>query len=108
MNVAQGIESHHQLKIQGANVKRIQFLNTRIAAALKQHELGMPISDIIRQAGINKRTFLRWKKAYAGLIETRLTDPNPENENVNLKRLVVELILENSQLKNERENKQVR
>ena len=89
-------------------MKRILFLSNRIAAALKQDELGMPVSDIIRQAGVNKRTFLRWKKQYAGMIQTQLNDPDLEDENVNLKRIVVELILENSQLEDELENKDAR
>ena len=39
----------------------------QIAAILKQAEVGVPVADLIRQAGISEQTFYRWKKQYVGL-----------------------------------------
>jgi putative transposase len=34
---------------------------------LKQVELGLPVADAIRHAGIFEQTYYRWKRQYAGL-----------------------------------------
>ena len=44
-----------------------RFTGEQIVAALKQAELGMALSDLIRQMRISEQTFYRWKKQYAGL-----------------------------------------
>ncbi|MET3108510.1 putative transposase [Oxalobacteraceae bacterium GrIS 2.11] len=88
-------------------MKQNLVLTERIAAALKQEELGVPVSDIIRQAGITKRTFLRWKNQFGGLNETHRRESILVQENVTLKRVLVELALENSHLEDELEKKRV-
>lgn len=39
----------------------------QISAALKQHNLGMPVADIARKLGIIEATFYRWKEKYGAL-----------------------------------------
>jgi transposase-like protein len=39
----------------------------QIVSILRQAELGMAVSDIVRQLGISEQRFYRWKKQYAGM-----------------------------------------
>lgn len=47
-------------------MKRKRFPAEQIVSILRQAELGMAVSDIVRQSGISEQTFYRWKKQYAG------------------------------------------
>lgn len=40
-------------------MKRKRFSVEQIVEALKRAELGMPVADLIRQAGISEQTFYR-------------------------------------------------
>jgi putative transposase len=40
-------------------MKRKRYSTERIVAAIKQHELGMPATEIIRKLGIAEQTFYR-------------------------------------------------
>ncbi|AMP00405.1 transposase family protein [Collimonas arenae] len=75
-------------------MKRTPFSSDQIAAALKQEELGMPVADVIRQAGITERTFLNWKKQYGGLPGYPHDLKCLQEENAKLKQIVAELTLE--------------
>ena len=86
-------------------MKRTPLSRDRIAAALKQEELGMPVADVIRQAGITERTFQLWKKQYGGLPENPQRMKSLQEENAKLKQIVAELTLENSRLEDALENK---
>ncbi len=53
------------------------------------------MADLTRQAGISEQTFYRWKKQYVGLeVDQVRQRRRVQEENVRLKRLVAELILE--------------
>ncbi len=73
----------------------------QIAAALKQEELGLPLEDIIRQAGVSEQTFLNWKKQYGALPAFPQDLKCMVQENARLKQIVAELTLENARLKDE-------
>ena len=46
-------------------MKRKRYSVEQIVAAVKQHEMGTPVSDIARKLGIAEQTFYRWKhRAY--------------------------------------------
>jgi len=47
---------------------RKHFTEEQIAFALRQHDGGTAVAEIIRKLGISEQTFYRWKKKYAGLI----------------------------------------
>jgi len=81
-------------------MKRSPFPADQIAAALKQEELGMPLADVIKQAGITERTFLNWKRQYGGLPDFPQDLKCLQEENAKLKQIVAELTLENSRLQN--------
>jgi putative transposase len=75
-------------------MQRKRFPAERIVSILRQAELGMAISDIVRQLGISERTFYRWKKQYAdmqveGVRELKIL----KEENAQLRKLVAELSL---------------
>jgi hypothetical protein len=39
----------------------------QIIGVLKQAEVGVPVAEVIRKAGISEQTFYRWKAKYAVL-----------------------------------------
>jgi putative transposase len=80
-------------------MKRKRFSVEQIVAALKQVEMGLPVSDLIRQLGISEQTFYRWKKEYAGLESDQVRElKQVVEENARLKKLVAELSLDKSVL----------
>ena len=61
---------------------------------------GIGIVDACRKLGITEQTYYRWKKEYGGLrVEQAKRLKGLEQENVRLKRLVADLSLDNSILK---------
>ena len=48
-------------------MKRKRFSVEQIVAVLKQAELGVPVAELVRQVGVSKQTFYRWKKRCTGL-----------------------------------------
>lgn len=80
-------------------MKRRRFSVEQIVAVLKQAELGLPVSDLIRQLGISEQTFYRWKKQYAGLESDQVREfKQLSDENGRLKKLVAELSLDKAVL----------
>ena len=60
-----------------------RFSVEQMVGILKQAEVGVPVAEVIRKAGISEQTFYRWKAKYAGLevdqVRRRLPDaPPPE------------------------------
>ena len=51
-------------------MKKKRFSAEQIVAILKQAELGIPVAEMIPQAGVSEQTFHRWKKKYGGLEVT--------------------------------------
>ena len=61
---------------------------------------GIGIVDACRKLGITEQTYDRWKKEYGGLrVDQAKRLKGLEQENVRLKRLVADLSLDNSILK---------
>jgi putative transposase len=80
-------------------MKRRRFSVEQIVSVLKQAELGLPVSDLIRQVGISEQTFYRWKKQYAGLESGQVREfKQLSDENGRLKKLVAELSLDKAVL----------
>ena len=48
-------------------MKRKRFSLEQIAGVLKQAEVGMPVVEVIRKAGISEQTLYRWMLKYVGL-----------------------------------------
>ena len=75
------------------------IIDKQIAVALKQEELGIPIQDVIRQAGITEDTFLHWKKKYGALPGFTQELKCLREENARLKDIVAEMTLQIAQLR---------
>ena len=66
---------------------------------MKQAELGIPIAELIRQVGVSKQTFYRWKKKYSGLEVDQVRQlKQMREENARLKRIVADLTLDKAML----------
>jgi putative transposase len=80
-------------------MKKKHFTPEQIAFALRQHEAGTPVAEIIRKLAVSEQTFYRWKKKYAGLgvAEVRRLK-QLEEENQKLKQLVADLSLDKKML----------
>jgi len=65
---------------------------------VKQADMGVPVTELIRQAGISEQTFYRWKKRFTGLEVDQvrqlkqLQEENPSADG--LKRVVADLTLD--------------
>ena len=80
-------------------MKQKRFSVEQIAAVLKQAEVGVPVAELIRKAGISQQTFYRWKKQYAGLEVDQVRELKQlQEEKARLKRLVADLTLDKTML----------
>ncbi len=75
-----------------------------IVMKLREVELsinkGMDVVQACRQAGISDQSYYRWRKEYGGMkIDQAKKYKELERENARLKRLVADLSLDNSMLK---------
>ena len=70
-------------------MKKSRFTEEQIAFALRQHEGGTALGEIVRKLGITEQTFYRWKKKYGGLGIAELR---------RLKQLVADLSLDKKML----------
>lgn len=76
------------------------FTEEKIIGILKEHESGIKIDDICRQYKIANSTFYKWKAKYGGMEACeakRLREL--ETENIKLKRLLADAMLDNIALK---------
>ena len=61
---------------------------------------GTPIAEASRKIGVTEQTYYRWRKEYGGLrIDQAKRLKSLEKENARLKKLVADLSLDNSILK---------
>lgn len=80
-------------------MKKTRYSEEQIAFALKQSEVGVPVSDVCRKLGIAEATFYRWRDKYAGLGPSEVKRLKQlEEENRNLKKLVADLSLDKAML----------
>lgn len=80
-------------------MKRSRFSDAQIVSAIKQQEVGVPVTEICRKMGISDGTFYGWKKKYAGLAPSELKKLRQlEEENHKLKQLVADLTLDKAML----------
>ena len=76
-----------------------RFTTEQIVAVLKPAEMGLAVSDLIRQIGVSEQTFYRWKKQFGGLQSEQVRELKQlVEENARLKKLVAELSLDKAVL----------
>lgn len=81
-------------------MKRSRFTDEKIISILKQAESGVPIKDLCRQNSISETTFYKWRSKFGGMeISEARRLKLLEEENARLKKLVADLMLDNTMLK---------
>lgn len=76
-------------------MKRKQFTETQIIAALKQYEGGRDVNDVCSEYGIHKATLYNWRKKYSGMESSQLKELKAlQEENRRLKHMYAELSLD--------------
>jgi putative transposase len=83
---------------------RVRFTAEQIIGKLREAELllgqGMSIGEAIRKLGVSEQTYYRWRKEYGGMrVDQAKRLKELEAENARLKKIVAELSLDNSILK---------
>ncbi len=80
-------------------MKKRRFSVEQIVGVLKQAEVGVPVTELIRKVGISEQTFYRWKKQYVGLESDQVREMKQlRDENSRLKQLVADLSLDKTML----------
>ncbi len=80
-------------------MKRKRYSVEQITAAVKQVEMGLPVTELMRRMGISEQTFYRWNKLYAGLYVDQVRQLRQLlEENGRLKKVVAELTLDRAML----------
>ena len=47
-------------------MRKSKFSESQIVGILKEAESGVPVADLLRQHGISRTTFFKWRSKYAG------------------------------------------
>jgi len=48
-------------------MKKSQFAQTQILAAIQKQEKGIAVKDIVRESRVSEQTFHNWKPKYGGM-----------------------------------------
>lgn len=81
-------------------MKRSRFTEEQIIGVLKEQEAGEKVADICRRHGISSPTFYKWKAKYGGMDVSDARKLRAlEEENVRLKKLLADAMLDNAILK---------
>jgi putative transposase len=87
-------------------MKRTRYSESQIVKILKEAEAGVPVADLIRQYGISKASFYKWRAKYGGMTVSELKRLKElEAENRRLKQMYANLSLEHEALKDILEKK---
>lgn len=87
-------------------MKTSKFSETQIIKILKQQESGQSVTDICREHGISQGTFYAWKSKYSGMEASQLKQmKDMQRELAQYKKIVAELTLQNTVLKDVIEKK---
>lgn len=76
-------------------MKKSRFSEEQIIAVLKEHQAGIPVTELCRKHGISDATFYTWRKKYGGMeVSDARRLKGLEEENRKLKRLLAESMLD--------------
>ena len=81
-------------------MRKSRFTEAQIIGMIKEQEAGLPTAELCRKHGLSPATFYKLKAKYGGmdLSDTKRLK-QLEEENVKLKRLVADVMLDNVVLK---------
>ena len=81
-------------------MKRSRFSEEQIVAILKEQEAGVSTAELCRKHGVSSATFYNWKAKYGGLEVSEAKRLKAlADENLKLKRLLADAMLDNAGLK---------
>ena len=81
-------------------MKRSRFTQEQVIAVLKEHQAGAAVADLCRKHGISDATFYTWRSKYGGMeVSDAKRLKTLEEENIKLKKLLAESMLDVSTLK---------
>jgi len=81
-------------------MKKSRFSEEQIIGVLKEHQAGLPVSELCRRHGISDATFYNWRSRYGGKEVSEAKRLKAlEEENRKLKKLLAESVLDVATLK---------
>jgi len=81
-------------------VKARRYTEEQIIAVLREGEAGARVADLCRRYGMSNASYYNWKAKYAGMSVNDLRRLKAlEAENLRLKQIVAEQVLDNLTLK---------
>ena len=83
-----------------------RFTEEQIVRILREADGELTARDVIRKHNISEQTFYRWKSKFGGMCVSEVRRLKElEHENVELKKIVAELTLDNRMLRDVNEKK---
>jgi putative transposase len=81
-------------------MKRARFTEEQIIGVLREHEAGAKAAELARKHGVSEATLYNWKAKYGGMdVSEAKRLKQLEDENVKLKKLLAESMLDVSALR---------
>ena len=81
-------------------MRKSRFTEEQIIGMIKEHESGIPVSEICRTHGISSASFYKFKAKYGGMdVSDARKLKSLEAENAKLKRMLADAMLDNDVLK---------
>lgn len=87
-------------------MRKSKFTEKQIIEILKTIEEGAPVVETLREKGVSKDTYYKWKRKYSGMSGDDIKKMRElERENAKLKKMYADMALLNEALKDAIEKK---